>query len=82
MVIMRGPSGSGKSAVVGYLQETYPECMVCSANHYFTKEDGANVSDRYQLTKAHQACQQKAVEACRKNNSVEIIDNTNIYCWK
>lgn len=78
MMILVGLPGSGKSTKVKELQQIHPDAVVCSADHYFTSADGCYNFDATQLHRAHQACQQKAMDAMVIGKSCVIIDNTNV----
>lgn len=83
LFIMRGLSGSGKSYIAEKIAGEYKNVDVelCSADHFFVKEDGTYMFDGDKLKEAHQECQAKAGTACSEGKIV-IIDNTNVRRWE
>lgn len=74
VILMRGQSGSGKST---WAKKNAPGAVVCSADHFFHKDDGTyrfNVAD---LGKAHGACQDKFLKALQDGATEVLVDNTN-----
>ncbi|KAL4216912.1 hypothetical protein ACF0H5_023372 [Mactra antiquata] len=83
MFIMRGLPGSGKSNLVKCIQEVYKkDCVVCSADHFFTQSDGTYKFIKSKLQDAHKFCQDKTAYHCEKGTRVIVIDNTNIQRWE
>ncbi len=82
MLIMRGLPGSGKSTVVKEVLRVHDGAVVCSADDYFVQEDGEYKFDQSLLKEAHNASQQKAVEACERGVRVVVVDNTNVLRWE
>jgi len=81
MFLMRGPPGCGKSTVVRGLQKLYSDIVVCSADDFFLTSGGVYHWDFSKLSEAHEACQQKALDAA-ENGQIIVIDNTNIRRWE
>jgi NEDD4-binding protein 2 len=80
-IIMRGTSGSGKSYKAKQLAGE--SGTICSADDFFMeKGDGKYAFDADLLGKAHQQCQERAVEAIKKGLSPVVIDNTNTRLWE
>jgi adenylate kinase family enzyme len=77
LIIMRGPSGSGKSEVAKNFAKLY-EAPICSSDHYFTDVDGKYNFDMNKLKNAHDYCKQVVEEYMNMDKPVIIIDNTNI----
>jgi predicted kinase len=75
VIIMRGPSGFGKSTKAKELADKY-NAVVCSADDYFMK-DGSYNFDITKLGEAHGRCFKK-FEIAIKNGDNVIIDNTNL----
>lgn len=71
---MRGSSGSGKST---YIEENFPDAVVCSADHYFTDITGNYNFDRRKLGAAHGECKDTFKEAVERREPLIVIDNTN-----
>ena len=74
VIVMMGVSGSGKST---YLRENHPCYEVCSADHYFTDEEGQYVFDPRLLPEAHAACLRGFVDCLRMSTPRVAVDNTN-----
>lgn len=55
--------------------------VVCSADHYFERAGKYNFC-RSDLSKAHQASQDKADGLCLQNQPVVVIDNTHSCKWE
>lgn len=78
--IMCGVSGSGKST---YIQNHFPDALVCSADHFFMDAAGNYNFDPSLLSEAHAACLRK-FSACVISHydmpdgvGTLIVDNTN-----
>jgi len=82
MLILRGVPGSGKSTLVHTIVEGFPESLVCSADHYFEKENGEYVFDRNLLKDAHADCQRRARDAMSGGGPLVVIDNTCVKHWE
>lgn len=82
MLIMRGVPGSGKSTLVHTIVEGFPESLVCSADHYFEKENGEYVFDGKLLKDAHADCQRRARDAMSGGVPLVVIDNTCVKYWE
>lgn len=74
VVIMRGISGSGKST---YIKKHYPDALVCSADHFFEKDDGSYQFNAKQLGIAHGICMKKFKKALAHGTDLVVVDNTN-----
>jgi predicted kinase len=74
VVILRGTSGSGKST---FIKNSFPQAVVCSADHFFLDNDGNYNFDPKALGKAHSQCQYKFSRALDEGMSCIIVDNTN-----
>lgn len=73
-LILRGLPGSGKST---FAARHHPRAVVCSADAWFTGEDGVYRFDPRQLPQAHQACMRRFVEALQAGAAEVVVDNTN-----
>lgn len=76
--ILRGPSGCGKTTFA----KTINGAKICSADHFFTKDDGTYEFDPSKLGEAHAACLRKYVDAIllrvKGRQFPIIVDNTNL----
>jgi predicted kinase len=88
--VLRGASGSGKSTLIKTLVKEYNSSFtICSADDYWyngKEQILANYKfDSRKLGLAHKQCQDKFLEAIKNNDSLIIVDNTNInerdYKW-
>jgi len=83
MLLMRGPSGSGKSMLSEHIKHVLVHegirVVICSADYYFLNEDtGEYQFDANLLGEAHTQCKRQVYEyAVYLNTPVIIIDNTN-----
>lgn len=75
VIIMRGPSGFGKSTKAKELSSKY-DAVVCSADDFFMN-NGTYEFDVSKLGEAHNRCFKKFEIAIKNGNNV-IIDNTNL----
>lgn len=83
ILILQGIPGSCKSSLIPYLEEQYGySALVCSADHfhYFGKE---HIPENYKFKienqkLAHESCRNKFIEGINYNQSLIIVDNTNI----
>ena len=87
MFILRGLPGSGKSTIVKKLREVYggndtSSFVVCSADHYFMRDDGSYKFEETKLKKAHLYCQSVSQNSVINRISTIVIDNTNIMKWE
>ncbi|XP_064101935.1 2',3'-cyclic-nucleotide 3'-phosphodiesterase-like isoform X2 [Macrobrachium nipponense] len=80
MIILKGLPGSGKSTLAENIQKVYENAVVCSADHFFMVDGQYNFNPQ-KLKDAHGACQEKAVQAAKRNFLI-VIDNTNIKNWE
>ena len=74
VIIMQGVSGSGKST---YAKEKFPEATVCSADSYFTSDDGTYDFMPEYIGHAHKACLRQFVDALGNRRETIVVDNTN-----
>jgi predicted kinase len=81
LIIMRGPSGSGKSNLASALLIVSKYGTICSADHYFMR-NGVYSFDYQKLPAAHEQCQRYCEVALSKEKSPVIIDNTNLSRWE
>lgn len=83
MLVMRGLSGSGKSTIVQAIQKTFPQAVVCSADHFFIDDvNGEYKFDANLLKDAHESCQKRARSALENSETMVVIDNTNVQKWE
>ncbi len=81
VIVLSGPSGSGKST---WAQENYPEAEICSADHYFTNDQGEYNFRPGEIAIAHAMCMNRFLKLLRDPGTIYeiIIDNTNIRQWE
>ena len=84
VVILRGPSGSGKSR---YARNNYREALVVSADDEFMVLDPETGRDEYRfdpgkLGGAHARCFNRFLEALRNKAPLVVVDNTHIHHWE
>ncbi len=75
VILMRGLSGSGKSTRAATLA-AQRNCVIVSADHYFTDASGRYSFNIKQLSKAHDSCLLKYIDALLAGKSV-VVDNVN-----
>lgn len=80
MFILRGLPGAGKSRLALLLARDN-NAAICSADAYFTADDGTYRFDPKDIAKAHAACYWTATTAAKAGQNV-IIDNTNCCRWE
>lgn len=73
--LLRGIPGSGKST---YQRKMFPDAVVVSADHFFTKPDGSYSFNARALGIAHKVCYDKYVKALEEKQPLIVVDNTNI----
>ncbi len=78
--ILSGPSGCGKSTFANSLKEKLA-AVVCSADDFFTDDEGVYVFDPTKIAEAHSHCFAKFVEHLQYDVPI-VIDNTNLEWWK
>jgi len=76
LYVLRGPSGSGKSAFAISLQFHSKRIKIVEADMYFTNDKGEYNFDPSQLGAAHKWCYEKAVGYLEKGYSV-VVANVN-----
>lgn len=74
IVIIRGPSGAGKSTLTKQLPDVK---TICSADQYYTKENGQYDYVPEKIGKAHKQCWLDFQEAIKTPGRV-VVDNTSI----
>lgn len=84
VIIMRGLPGSGKST---WLRASYPDAVVCSADHYHIGNDGVYRFDPTLAGRAHVECLRKFHNAVtdpevQKAVGILAVDNTNLTAWE
>ena len=82
LLVMRGLPGGGKSTIAERILKKFMNIYnttvcKCSADSYFTDDQGNYNFDHTKLGKAHGACKWKAATAMRKGVGLVVIDNTN-----
>jgi predicted kinase len=77
MIILRGAPGSGKTTLAKQLVNG-TSSVICSADDFFTDEQGAYHFDSRLGNEAHADCYRSAVDACQQATPLVVIDNTNI----
>jgi hypothetical protein len=84
MFINRGLPGSGKSTLSRKIAAVYgvDSTVICAGDDFFTDEFGNYNFVREKLKEAHETAQNKAINACKNENSPIIADNTNITYWE
>lgn len=89
-VILRSLPGGGKTSLIQHIEEQYNlPAFVCSADH-FHYYDKPHLPENYKYdikraSLAHETCKTKFIEGLKYNESLIIVDNTNIntkdYMW-
>lgn len=74
VVIMRGLPGSGKSF---YVSNNFQGASICSADFFFTKEDGEYCFSIDLLGKAHAFCKKQFNSFLKERQPLIVVDNTN-----
>ncbi len=76
--------GSGKSTLTKRIQEAYgpDNTTICSGDDFFTDSQGNYKFQTDMLSIAHAIAQKKALDACVKNVSPVVVDNTNVQFWE
>ena len=64
MFINRGLPGSGKSTLSSRIRSVYKSAIICSADDYFTDENGIYNFDINKRPLAHEISQKKAIKSC------------------
>lgn len=72
IIILRGLSGCGKSSLSKILSD-----KICSADDYFTENDGTYNFDKEKLGMAHQYCYELCKKYIGEKCELIVIDNTN-----
>lgn len=86
VIIVRGCSGSGKTT---FIEENYPDAVVCSADDFFEEMamlNGTSYAEEFQpwlLSRAHQFCWGTFIHAVAvMGEKLVAVDNTNICGWE
>jgi predicted ABC-type ATPase len=79
--IMRGPSGSGKSTHARMIKNAFEGAVIVSADNYFM-HDGEYKFDPSLISKAHNDCYYKFLDAIDHEVEEIVVDNTNIHNWE
>jgi len=81
IVLIRGPSCSGKSSLVQEIVLEHPNAVVCSTDSYFDI-NGTYVFDKNRLKEYHQLNLKRCLDAMDAGAPLIVIDNTNILPWE
>ena len=81
LVIMRGLPGSGKSTLAKRIVNDAKEGIVLSTDDYFMR-NGQYTFRPEELSNAHKANHDQAVQAVRNKVPLIVIDNTNTQSWE
>ena len=76
IIIMRGPSGVGKST---YTKKHYADAFVCSTDDFFGQ--GYDFDPRL-LPRAHQECFATFLHAVWIKKPIIVVDNTSVEKWE
>ena len=79
VIVMRGLPGSGKST---FVEENFPNAVVCSADKFFIDNDGNYNFDVMRLSEAHQWCMEEFIDALFDKKREVVVDNTNMCNWE
>lgn len=77
LIILRGPSGFGKSTYAATMRAG----AICSADNYFV-HNGVYNFDASKLSEAHQQCLQSCIAAMKEKKELIVVDNTNTKKWE
>ncbi|VDM36054.1 unnamed protein product [Hydatigera taeniaeformis] len=85
MIILRGPPGSGKSRLAGYIKMRFPTAHICSSDNYHSSsikyfEDYQFDSDRHES--ALHDCEAEAKLYASRGISPLVIDNANMRSYE
>jgi len=79
VIILSGPPGCGKSS---WRRKKHPEAVACSADHFFTDDDGSYHFDPTKLGEAHASCMHEFIDLVFTGTKIIVVDNTNIHKWE
>ena len=79
VIIMRGIPGCGKTT---YIKKNFPKAFICSADDYFTDEDGNYNYRKEEAGEAHAQSQTRFAAALEVGVPLVIVDNTNTRMWE
>lgn len=84
LIIMFGPSGSGKSHRAEELAKSFNNSIICSTDHYWYDSKGNYNFDATKLGYAHDWNQKRVEAEMKKPNGADVIivDNTNLASWE
>jgi len=81
LIIVRGPSGSGKSSLSKSLSQQHNNAPILSTDDFFMR-DGTYAFDVNQLAEAHGWNQKRAEKLMQESTPAIIIDNSNTRFWE
>lgn len=87
LILMRGPSGSGKSNLAKQIIDqtmggVYPYYIFSADDYFHDEEQQRYIYNRNELQEAHKVNRAKVVHRMREGWSPIIVDNTNIRLWE
>jgi len=79
VLVLSGPSGSGKST---WIATHHPEAIVCSADNFFTDDQGNYNFNPKLLAHAHSDCMKSFLINLQREEGLIAVDNTNLKQWE